>query len=315
VTRRLRGIGSIDVLCTVLVLAVIARVTLPAVWAVPALQTWCTVFVAVCVQATPYVLLGVLLSTAVAALPDAWLSRVLPNRPALAVPIAAVAGVAMPGCECGSVPLAAGLMRRGVATGPALALLLSAPATNPIVLAATAAAFPGEPAMVFARFLGSFMLALTVGWMWTRRIDSCGPPTCTVDLHQQSGRVAGAATELARSLGLLAIGAACAALLTTCLPQGWMTQLGRAGFGGVVTLAGLAVLLGVCSEADAFIARSLTQFSRTAQLTFMIVGPAIDVKLLAMQLGTFGSRFTIRLAPLVFALAVSSALAVGAVVL
>ena len=57
---------------------------------------------------------------------------------------------------------------------------------------------------------------------------------------------------------------------------------------GQVALAVLAVLLCVCSEADAFVAASLTGFSPTARLAFMVVGPMVDVKLVALQAGTFG---------------------------
>ena len=58
--------------------------------------------------------------------------------------------------------------------------------------------------------------------------------------------------------------------------------------------------MAICSEADAFIAASLTQFSMTARLAFMVVGPMVDVKLIALQTGTFGGRFAVRFAPLTF---------------
>src|SRR6185295_6995312 len=64
--------------------------------------------------------------------------------------------------------------------------------------------------------------------------------------------------------------------------------------------------MAICSEADAFIAASLTQFSLTSRLAFMVVGPMVDVKLIALQAGTFSGRFAARFAPLTF---------VGAVVL
>jgi len=69
--------------------------------------------------------------------------------------------------------------------------------------------------------------------------------------------------------------------------------------------------MAICSEADAFVAASLTQFSLTARLAFMTVGPMVDVKLIAMQSGTFGSRFAARFAPLTFVVAVASALLIG----
>jgi uncharacterized protein len=83
----------------------------------------------------------------------------------------------------------------------------------------------------------------------------------------------------------------------------------------VLALGGLAVLVAICSEADAFVAASLREFSLTARLAFMVVGPAVDVKLIAMQSGVFGRRFAARFAPLTFAVAVTCALVVGQVVL
>ncbi len=79
-------------------------------------------------------------------------------------------------------------------------------------------------------------------------------------------------------------------------------------------MALLAVVLAICSEADAFVAASLTQFSRTAQLTFMVVGPVVDIKLVALQVGTFGRDFAIG-SPLTLAVAVVSAVIIGAVLL
>ncbi len=49
------------------------------------------------------------------------------------------------------------------------------------------------------------------------------------------------------------------------------------------------MLLAVCSEADAFVASSLTSFSLTSRLVLLVVGPVADVKLVALQAGTFGS--------------------------
>jgi len=73
----------------------------------------------------------------------------------------------------------------------------------------------------------------------------------------------------------------------------------------------LAVVMAICSEADAFIAASLTQFSLSSRLAFMVVGPMVDVKLIALQAGTFSGRFALRFAPLTFAAALSSSLLIG----
>jgi uncharacterized membrane protein YraQ (UPF0718 family) len=77
----------------------------------------------------------------------------------------------------------------------------------------------------------------------------------------------------------------------------------------------LAVVLCVCSEADAFVAATLSQFSPTARLAFMVVGPVVDLKLIALQSGTFGTSFVRRFAPIAFGIAILTSIAVGAVLL
>ena len=69
-------------------------------------------------------------------------------------------------------------------------------------------------------------------------------------------------------------------------------------------MAVLAFMLALCSEADAFVAASFTTIPMVGKLVFLTVGPAVDVKLVAMQTGTFGRRFAMRFAPLTFVVAV-----------
>jgi uncharacterized protein len=282
----------------------------------PAVAHWATVFVAIAVQALPFLVLGVTISAAVAALvPAGFLPRALPRRPALAVPVAAAAGAALPGCECGSVPIAGRLVSRGVPPAAALAFLLSAPAINPVVLVATAVAFPGRPQVVAARLLASLLAATVVGLVWARtgrdhlldrarrRRRDDGPPGAVL--------VATAQRDLLQAGGFLIVGAATAATLQTVVPRSVLDAVAGAGPVAFLALAALAVVMAICSEADAFVAASLTQFSLSARLAFMVVGPMVDVKLIALQAGTFGRAFTLRFAPLTLAVALASSAVVG----
>jgi hypothetical protein len=127
-------------------------------------RLWSTLFVSVVIQAFPFLVLGVVLSGAIAAYvsPD-LVRRLVPRRTVLAVPSAGLAGLALPGCECGSVPIAGRLVGAGTPPAAALTFLLAAPAINPVVLVATAVAFPGNPRLVFARFAASLLAAVAVG--------------------------------------------------------------------------------------------------------------------------------------------------------
>ena len=319
VRTAVRRVSSTDVFCAILLVAVVARFALGDELSTPSVAAWTTVFAAICIQAAPFLVLGVGLSTVLAVfVPPSVFRRALPARAALAVPVAGIAGGVLPGCECASVPVAASLMRRGVARGPAVAFLLSAPAINPVVLVATSVAFPGHPIMVLARFLASLATAVVVGWVW-QRIGRDPPLSGRFVAPADAGRWERArmtaAHDLAQASGLLVIGAATAATLNVTIPRTWLGHLGGNAVAGVITLSLLAVILAVCSEADAFIAASLTQFSLTARLAFLAVGPAVDVKLVAMQVGTFGRRFATRFAPLAFVVAVVAASVVGAVLL
>jgi uncharacterized membrane protein YraQ (UPF0718 family) len=302
-----------------LVVAVLLRPQLVSLLDRPAVANWATIFVAVTVQALPFLVLGVTVSAGIAAfVPPAVISRMFPERPVYAVGVAALAGAALPGCECGSVPIARRLMARGVTPAAALTFLLSAPAINPVVLVATAVAFPGQPKVVLARFLASLLAAVSVGMAWTvlGRADLLasvirpGSPAAETG-HPLAVFGATARHDFLSAGGYLVIGAGAAASLQTVVPRSLVDAFATSPVLSVLALAGLAVLLAICSEADAFVAAGLKQFSPTARLAFMVVGPMVDIKLIALQAGTFGRRFTLRFAPLTFACALASAALVG----
>lgn len=282
----------------------------------PALQTWSTIFVAIVLQALPFLGLGVLASSAIAAfVPDRVLSAALPKKPAVAVPIASLCGVALPGCECGSVPFAKRMMARGVAPSAALSFMLASPAINPIVLVATAVAFPHQPRMVLDRFVASLLVAIIVGLLWDRlgRPDWLKPAR-SVHVEDASRMETFRATlqyDLLQSAGFLVVGAGFSATFNVLIDPRVSLALAGIPVVSVVLLGAMAVLLAVCSEADAFVANSFSGFSLTAKLAFMVVGPMVDVKLIAMQAGSFGRKFASRFAPVTFAVAILVTLVVG----
>jgi uncharacterized protein len=316
-TRRL---GPVETLVGLLLVAVLLRGWVAGAADSARVATWLTIFVSIVIQATPFVVLGTVISAAIAALvPPSFFARALPRRPALAVPVAGVAGVVLPGCECGSVPIAGALVRRGVTPAAALAFLLSAPAINPVVLVATAVAFPGRPQMVFARLVASLLVSVVMGWLWLRlgRSEWLRLPTRPelAGLRRGAAFLAACRGDLVQAGGYLVIGGLTAATLNVAVPPRWLQLVAGHPVLSVLALAALAVVLSICSEADAFVAASLTQFSLTARLAFLVVGPMVDAKLFAMQAGTFGRRFAARFAPATFLVAVVAAVATGAVLL
>jgi uncharacterized protein len=317
-SRRAGRLGPVELLALALVAVLVLRTPIAGLFGDARMTTWTTVFVSVMVQATPFLVFGVLLSAVIAVfVPPSFFTRALPRRATLAVPVASVAGVVLPGCECGSVPIAGALVRRGVTPAAALAFLLSAPAINPIVLASTAVAFPGRPDMVVARAVASMLTACAMGWLWLRlgRADWIRLPQHRH--HEGMSKVqafwASCRHDIGHAGGFLVVGAMAAATINVFVPSAWLQGLADRPVLSILALATLAVVLSICSEADAFVAASLTQFSLTARLAFLVVGPMIDLKLFAMQAGFFGRGFAVRFGPATFVAGVLVATATGTI--
>lgn len=90
-------------------------------------------------------------------------------------------------------------------------------------------------------------------------------------------------------------GAALAAALQTVIPQSLVAGVARTPVVGSLALMGIAFVLSLCSEADAFVAVSFTGFPIGAQLAFLVFGPVVDAKLALLYGATFRGRFVARL--------------------
>ncbi|MCB1015371.1 MAG: permease [Acidimicrobiales bacterium] len=317
--RRANRIGLAGLVWAYLPVVLIARGSFGYLFEGQALRNWSTIVVSLTLQALPFLVLGTVVSAAISALvPASWIARAVPRRTALAVPVAGAAGALLPGCECSSVPVAGRLVDRGIPQGAALTFLLAAPAVNPIVLASTAVAFPGRPEMVLARFVASLVTAMIVGFAWSRfaRPDWL---TSRMAAHDHGGRldnfVSTAASDFLQAGGFLVAGAGLVAAMQTLVPPSVFDRIGGSGPTAVLVMALLAIVLSVCSEADAFVAAGMTQFSLTSRLVFLVVGPMVDLKLVALQAGAFGRSFSVRFTPLVLVTAITVATLVGSLLL
>jgi uncharacterized membrane protein YraQ (UPF0718 family) len=94
----------------------------------------------------------------------------------------------------------------------------------------------------------------------------------------------------------LILGSLLAATARMFLSHGDIEQLSTS-YPIVVILAmmGLAILLCLCSEADAFVAASFTSLPPSAKLAFLVLGPMLDIKLYFLYTRVFRRKliFTI----------------------
>lgn len=305
----------------------LGRLILRASWA-GHLHGFGMMFISILLEALPFVLLGTLVSSLMHLYLNAdvikyWLRR----GHWLGLATAALLGFLFPVCECAIIPITRGLVRKGVPVGMAVAFLLAVPIINPIVLASTFYAFHGAWGVVLLRAICGFLVAIfvgdhlgtryrnayplrTVSFYDTHECDheDCGNHAHTHGAHPTSREGVGMTRSLLQLLGhtseeffevgrFLIIGAALSAALQTLVPRQLLTVVGQNSVLSVVALMALAYCLSLCSEADAFIARTFVgQFTGGSILAFLVLGPMLDIKATLLLSGTFTGQFVQRLA-------------------
>lgn len=131
-----------------------------------------TLFLSLLVEAMPFLLLGVLLSSLLLIFVDERkLIEIMPRNPLLGALAGSVFGFLFPVCECGNVPVARRLLIQGIPPSVGVGFLLAAPTINPIVIWSTWTAFRGQPEIVVMRIVLSLSIATIIGWIFSAQAD------------------------------------------------------------------------------------------------------------------------------------------------
>jgi uncharacterized membrane protein YraQ (UPF0718 family) len=251
-------------------------------------------FVSLFVESLPFLLVGALLSNVLRTRRGQEILTAAARRPRLAGALVPFAGLGLPLCDCGLLPLARELRGRGLARA-VNGFLAGAPLTNPIVIITTALAFPHSPGMVAARVGCGFVIAGVVGAVMAGPATPVQPEACDVADHDhshRSGWLTAVGTELSRTGPTLAIGAALAASIKAAVPTSSLTSLDHQPLVGAAALMLLAFVMSICSQADAFVAAALP-VGALPRLAFMVLGPVFDLRLAVLYRREFGWRWVL----------------------
>ena len=224
-----------------------------------------------------------------------------------------VAGFLFPVCECGIVPIARSLVKKGVSTSGVVMFLLSAPVFNPITLGATIAAFPAHPSVWIGRILVAQILTITIGWIFVMYKDVqgseltiLGPQSDSVDqcdtcnVHAQSSKEGNKAWaildatyhEFQHVFMYVVIGASLTSFLQLVLSKQYFLTIGDFPILGIASFMLLALVLSVCSSVDAFVILPFaSHMPLSALLAFLNFGPLIDIKNILLFRAYFTKRF------------------------
>jgi len=269
-----------------------------------AARDFVTLSISVVIESLPFVFLGIMLSIVVQVwLPEGYLLRRLPRNPVARRVVLSLLGMLLPVCECGNVPLARGLMARGLTVAESMTFLFAAPILNPVTIITTYQAFGWDDGILVSRILGGFLVANLVGWIYSRhpRPESLLTPrfqdTCALGDHhgQPTGKMrrsAGLFTqETSAMLPALFVGAGIAGLIQVGVSRDVLVAMGGNPVWSVLALMALAFVISICSNVDAFFILSFGgTFMPGAIVAFLVFGPMIDVKMLALLRTTFTAK-------------------------
>ncbi|WP_188755834.1 permease [Microbacterium album] len=301
-TRALAALGLGVVAVVVLIaLDVFAPALFPQ--ALPSrLQDGLTLALSVLIESLPFVMLGVVLSIGVQVwLPASVIERWMPRRAWARRAVLSLLGMLIPVCECGNLPFARGLIMRGISPAEALTFLVAAPIVNPIVIITTHAAFGWDSGILVVRIVGGWVIANLIGWIYSRHPDPASLltgrflDTCEIVATDTGARgrrsLAQFIVELRAVMPALVIGSGIAGAVQVVVPRDTLLAIGSNPVLSIVAMTALAMTVAICSNVDSFFALSFAStFSPGSLVVFLLVGPLVDVKMLALMRTTFTTR-------------------------
>ncbi|MEI4827888.1 MULTISPECIES: permease [Bacillus] len=281
-----------------------------------------TIFISILIEALPFVLIGVFISGFIQMfVTEDMVAKWMPKNRFLAVLLAVFLGMMFPGCECGIVPIVRRLIGKGVPPYAGIAFMLTGPIINPVVLFATYVAFGSSMHMVWYRAIVAIIVAVIVGLVLSfmfkdHQLRNTNFPVVDHNrpFRQKFWDVCTHAVEEFFSMGkFLIIGALIAASVQTFVKTSTLLAIGQGPYSSPIVMMGLAFILSLCSEADAFIASSFqSTFATPALVAFLVYGPMVDIKNMIMMLANFKTRFVIVVIVLITVVVYASSLLIYA---
>jgi uncharacterized protein len=293
------------------------------------LYNFSTVFLSIVLEGMPFIIIGALASSLIQIfISENLIARIIPRNSIVGLLLAGLVGILFPVCECAVIPITRRLIKKGMPIGMAVTFMLAVPIINPIVILSTYYAFMGHASVTIARAGLGFVCALCIGLLIshmhngsvlkentaegdyffihgsgsTHTYGSCGCGQYHERKRNIISHIIGHTSSEMYDIGkFFIIGAILSSAMQTFIPRNYILSVGSGSTSSILVMMVMAFILSICSETDAFIARTfLSQFTKGSVIAFLIFGPMIDIKNTMMLSGSFKAGFTIKLIFLIF---------------
>jgi uncharacterized membrane protein YraQ (UPF0718 family) len=264
-------------------------------------------FVLLFTESAPFLLLGMFIAGVINHwIPRAWVQKTLGGNSSILT--AALIGAPLPLCSCSVIPVAIGIRRSGASKASTASFLVATPETGVDSIGITYALM--GPIMAIARPIAAIASALVAGLLvlWFGRQDnglepkpqtkptsSCCHKTSvapsTIFEKTKAVFIFGYGQLLRDFMLWFLVGIFFAALVTTLVPEGFLTQYAQ-GIWAMLVVVLISIPMYVCATASTPIAVGLLLSGITpgAALVFMLTGPATNIATLMVIKNELGNR-------------------------
>jgi uncharacterized membrane protein YraQ (UPF0718 family) len=254
-------------------------------------------------------------------LPQQAITKFLPKAVVPSVMIGGALGLVFPMCECGIVVVMRRLLKKGLPLSCCIAYMLAGPIINLVVIFSTWIAFKDHkigPEVVGLRiglgFVTAVVTGLVVQSLWAKHgtklltasamplapkaslslnvVEADNHPKPKRTVMQRLGNISSTAMhDFVDITVFLILGAVLAAVAKQYVSSEQIESLSTTEpYFAIPAMMVMAVLMCLCSEADAFVAASFTKMHISAKMAFLVLGPMLDLKLLMMYTRVFRPR-------------------------
>lgn len=277
-------------------------------------QDFATVFTSIMIDAIPFVIIGSFVSAVIQIYVSSdVIKKFVPRNIIAAYFEMALIGCVMPVCECAIVPIARRLIKKGLPMGLGITFMLAVPIVNPIVIISTYYAFAENMSAVILRTCGGIVISILVGVMVNilcgrneiLKKDYIEEFACNCGCGSNNQKsiksvIAHTNREFIEITRYLIYGGLLSSLFHVVSSIFNISDKINNNIFSILFMMFLGFALSLCSEADAFVAKSfLNSQGMCGCIGFMLLGPMLDLKNLIILFGTFNKKFVLKLSLIV----------------
>ncbi|AKP46536.1 MULTISPECIES: permease [Bacillus] len=268
-----------------------------------------TIFLSILLESFPFILIGVCFSALIQIfIPEKVIQRIFHKRGLFMLLPAALLGLVFPICECAIIPVIRRFIQKGMPPYIGVTILTAVPIINPIVFFSTYYAFQGQREIVYLRMGLAFFISIVLGILMficfrrynpiRNRREVVVQGEEKIEDYPNKGKqfLYHAIDEFFETSKYVIIGSLCVVIFQSFVKRDWLLSLSHHDHASPIIMMGMAYLLSICSESDAFVAKTFVNtFSYSSILAFLVFGPMLDLKNTLMLFSYFKTPFVLTL--------------------